>query len=376
MDPKGSPDGTKIHYHSTRDIENLAMAWTRKYNPKRPTVLPVRSTKGFPESGDLAFRNEVIGYKSKTPTAFVGIERRKYNTLPVKVFGLPGRRVFPPSAYLLDAEDRQRSPGLRKIRSKFGKDHPLIYQRQTDCYIVVVRKPDAPHLRVKDGRVEIIPGEDHCETYAYRLRAIGGASWERTVRPGETFRLPRAGRYAATAVEWCGLESPLSPPLTVNRGVEGRVCRDTPGDFRWTRDVWRVNGRIVSRQEALKAAEATREGVHLHDGVIARETWKGGSKASRVALNADGRPIRRLYYADGRRVKRSYMNPDGQLVSDELYGPDGFKTEYLRYSWKPGVKAVARHWWYDRGKPAKKTAGKRVVFDFTAKSGAPGARTK
>ena len=68
-------------------------------------------------------------------------------------------------------------------------------------------------------------------------------------------------------------------------------------------------------------------------------------------------------------MKRRYTKPDGELVSDELFGPDGFKTEYLRYSWKSGVKAVARHWWYDRGKPVKKTAGKRVVFDFTGRAG-------
>lgn len=39
-----------------------------------------RSTKSFPNSGDITYRREVIGYKSKAQTSFIGLTRGKYKT--------------------------------------------------------------------------------------------------------------------------------------------------------------------------------------------------------------------------------------------------------------------------------------------------------
>jgi len=37
-------------------------------------------------------------------------------------------------------------------------------------------------------------------------------------------------------------------------------------------------------------------------------------------------------------------------------GPDGWKTEYVYYYTRPGIMGVEySHWWYDHGRPIKKT---------------------
>ena len=41
----------------------------------------------------------------------------------------------------------------------------LLYQREVDVYVSVVRLPDPPHLRSTVASTELIPGENHWETF-------------------------------------------------------------------------------------------------------------------------------------------------------------------------------------------------------------------
>ena len=367
-DAKGSPDGTKVHYHSTRGLENAVCAYVTKYDRrKQPDVIHVKSTKGFPESGDLVARYEVIGYRKKTATTFEGLTRLTYGSRPAPDLVRKVRVLWPLSAFVLSGEEKARAhPNSSMLRAGIKKDNPLLYQRQTNCYAVVARLPFRPHLRKKGGRVEIIPGENHCETRGYRLLRGGKPVSDKLVAPGESFRLPGPGAYAATAVEWSGLESEPSLPLKVGGGASGVVLDEKPKGFSWTRDVWKVKDRPTSRASAMKAPGATMELVHLHDGVIAKETWRGGQRVERVDLNEDGKPIRLCKFAKGRMVERVYRTPTGLISSREFYGPDGFKTEYVKFYTRPDrVGREYDHWWYDHGKPVKRTKRKKVMFDAT-----------
>ena len=382
IDPKGSPDGTKIHYHSTRNIEHLPVARITKYEPdKAGGVIHVDSTKGFPESGDVVSRWEVIDYSKKTPTTFEGITRQTLGTR--KTLGrLGGRKaniLFPLSSYLLIGEQRKRArPNATMVRGgKLPLTHPLVWQRQTDCYVVVTRLPFPPHLRMTGAWVELIPGENHWETRGYRILRNGKPVSTRLVKPGDKFSLPGPGAYTAVAVEWSGLESPPSAPLSAAVRIRGRVLKEKPGDFSWTREAWKVRGKAVSSSAAVKAPEAEMEVVHRHDGVIAREEWRNGARVSRVDLNREGKPIRHQWFEKGARSKQVYRSPEGRLASVELFGPDGFKTEYIRYHTDPlrGGR-VYEHWWYARGRAVKRIKRGSVLFHVRGNSKAAGKSAK
>ena len=371
IDPKGSPDGTKIHFHSTRDLENVRMARITKYDPKAPDVMHVDSTRWFPDRGDFVRGSEVVGYKSKTPTAFRGLTRRKYETRAAKRFGYPDSPVFPLSMYVLSGRDKARA-GVDYAMSRAGlpKSHPLMYQRQTDCYIVVVRLPFQPHLRLTAKGVELIPGEHHWETRGYRVLRDGRPFKKVLVKPGETFALSAPATYTAVAVEWSGLESPPSLPLKITSRRKGAVLLGKPDDFFWTRERWCVAGMDAARSAALAAPRSDMELMHLHDGLIAREHWQSGRRISRVDLNEQGKPIRFQFFRNGKLLQRIYRSPAGHLISKELYAPDGWKTEYIRYYTRPGDRGKEyEHWWYDHGRPLKRVKRERVIFDTTASQG-------
>jgi len=366
IDPKGSPDGTKIHYHSTLDLENAVRAVITKFDPKAPQVIHVESTAGFPDSGDLACRWEALGYESKTATTFEGVTRQKYGTRLVPWLG--GRKaptLLPLSAFLLTEAEKARSkPDGAMVKAGVAQDNPLLYQRFTDCYVVVARLPDPPHLRLRDDVIELIPGENHWETRGYRLSRDGTPLKQELLAASERFELTAPGRLTATAVEWSGLESPPSLELEVEAPAAGLVLSEPPPDFSWTRQVWRVQDAEVSRDQAMAAPESVLELVHLHDGVIARETWRNGQRALRVDLNADGKPIRHREFRNGKLHKQVYRNPDGVLASEELFGDDGFKTEYISYYTRPGSEGrIYEHWRRQRGQLVKRVKRGKVVFE-------------
>ncbi len=365
IDPKGSPDGTKIHYHSTRDIENSPIARVTNYDPRQPDVIHVDSTDGFPESGGMVCSCEVVGYRKKTATTFEGLTRRKYGTRPAPDMVRKVRVIFPLSAFVLSEQDKARTrPDASMVRAGIAETNPLLYQRQADCYVVVTRLPDPPHLKLRDERVELIPGESHWETRGYRILCNGRPVTESLCQPGSTFALPIPGAYTAIAVEWSGLESPPSLPLDIQTGNEGRVLTGKPDDFAWTRPVWQVEGKMVSRADAMSAPQATMKLEHLHDGVIAHEEWVNGQRICRVDLNEQGKPIRRQEFQNGKLKKRTYTTPEGYLASEEFYGPDGFKTEYVRYYTREDRRGTEySRWWYEQGRPVRMTKrGQDLLF--------------
>ncbi|MBN1675002.1 MAG: hypothetical protein JXR37_28425 [Kiritimatiellae bacterium] len=376
INSKGSPDGTKIHFNTTCDIENLVMTGITKWDEKEPDVLHVESTAGFPASGDLVLdgkTKEVVGYERKTETTFEGLTRRKYDTRRADA---KTRLVSPLSRFLLSPADKARLGGKppRHMRGLFVRhglpaDHPLVFQRQSDCYVAVARLPFPPHLRARGGAVELIPGEAHWETRGYRLLRDGKPIGEELSSPGASFSIAAAGVYTAVAVEWSGLESPPSLPLSVRQPSAGRVLREKPADFEWARDVWKVAGKTVSEPEAGRAAQAVRETVHLHDGLIAREVWERGAKARHIDFNEQGKPIRHLDYEDGVLRKRYFKNPGGELGIVEWFGRDGFKTEYVMYDVvNPANKGGEKdHTWYDHGHVTRCVRAGKLVFDAKEK---------
>lgn len=173
-------------------------------------------------------------------------------------------------------------------------------QRSSDLYAAVVRLPDRPHLRLSGEDVELIPGENHWETYGYHVVKDGRKISDTPIRPGATLALSGAGAYTAAAVEWSGLESEQGVPLEIDDSAMLNVLESKPDDFSWTSDRYLVDGREVSQADSQRADESVRETVHLADGVIHRAWYRGGRVAERHDLNLAGEPTRRLHYEDGR----------------------------------------------------------------------------
>lgn len=353
-DPKGSPDGTKVCFVSNYDLKDAPLTLITENASAKDDVLHVESTEGFPESGALVVRREVVGYERKTATTFEGLTRQLYNTMYVNAN--EGRRVTSFEARCMTDEQWARLPGATSSMRNSIDDptSPLIRQRQTDVYVVVIRKPDRPHMRLAGGEVHLIPGEEHYETFGYHLLHNGRPITDTPVRSGSTLQLADPGEYQAVAVESSGVESDLSPALRVTRAVKLRVLADGPEDFSWTRDRWLVAGGEVSPEEAARAAEAVREIVHLHDGVIHREWHQRGVMVRRHDLNADAKAIRRLTYKNGKLSVREFYNPEGERVSQEIFTPDGYITDSIRYRYLDDRAYEYDHWYYDRGMPIRR----------------------
>jgi len=346
-DAKGSPDGTKIAFVSNYDLKDGPVTEiTQKVSGSR---LYVKSTNGFPEKGCLSLRDEVIRYESKTPTSFEGLTRRLYRKGSAKLY--PGRIVTSFEARCIRQEQRGKTTlPSRFARSGFpDRNSPLLWQRRTDIYLAVVRLPDRPHLWKTGESVELIPGENHWETYGYHVFRNGIKITSKPLRPGTSFTLSDAGRYTAKAVEWSGLESEHSLPLEIRTGAKLYIRSDKPADFSWIHDRWLVDGKEVSPKDAQQSPEAVKEIVHLVDGVIHRQWYSNGQISKRYDLNLEGKPIRRLFYQNGKLARREYHNRDGHHLSTEFFGPDGYITESVQYR----DSEQFSHWWYERGMPVR-----------------------
>lgn len=369
IDPKGSPDATKIHFHSTRELEGLAAAAVTGYDRDRPDVIEVKSTAEFPETGELVARWEVIGYERKTATTFEGLTRQKYGTRPAPDLVNKVRELLPLSAFVLSrGQSATAKPDPSMVHAGIDASNPLLYQRQTNCYIVVCRLPDRPHLRIAgEGKVELIPGENHWETRGYRLFRNGEAVSDTILEAGAVLAVSTPGEYSAAAVEWSGLESPVSLPLMVSKDATLTVLEEIPADFSPTRKVWEAGGKTVPEAKARRADRATMRLMHIHDGEIATEIWKHGVRTDCADLDRDGNPIRLREFTDGKLKKQIYRTPQGDLASEEFFAPDGgSKTEYIKYDIRPGrIGHVTRRWIHHEGRPVKLTSGGRVVFDRT-----------
>ena len=374
-DAKGSPDGTKIAFVTNYDLKDGPIAKiTRTLLPNTGQGLHVDSTQGFPESGRLSIRNEVIGYKSRTATTFEGLTRGMYGTLrprlPQRLAWLeskrrtsarPLRRGWPVTSLdwrLIPEDQRKGMKTARRFTRKNFRDKgsPLMWQRQTDLYVAVVRRPDRPYLRGTTGSVELVPGENHWEILGYHILRDGKRQTKEPVRPGTAFPLREAGTYTASAVEHSGLESLPSAPLEVRRASRLLVRREKPDDFSWTSDRWLVGGRPVTAARAKAAPASIREIVHLYDGVIHREWYKNGRLAKRHDLNHEGKAIRRRFYTNGRLARRQYHMRDAFHRSTEWFDADGFITEAVQFRMRRGKRLKLGHWWFIKGTPVKHVA--------------------
>lgn len=341
-DPKGSPDGTKICFVSNYDLKDGPLTYTESVSKTDRDVLCVRSTDGFPDKGAVVLRREIVGYERKTKTTFEGLTRCLHGTTQVQPS--PGMPVTLFEARCLTDAQWQQIPGASPpMRHSIGDSNPvLLRQRQTDVYVAVVRKPDRPHLRLAGGAAQLVPGEEHYETFGYHLLRDGRRTTERPLSSGASVEL-QPGEYRAVAVEWSGLESEPSPPLRVEKPVKLQVLADAPKEFSWTSDRW-LEGRSM------------REIVHLHDGVIHREWYRGNALTSRHDLNAEGKAIRRLTFENGRLTQREYHDRDGKLLSREMFDAAGHIAEWIRFGDDDGKRVEIVHWWFERGMPVKQVS--------------------
>ena len=343
-DAKGSPDGTKVSFVTNYDLKDGPLAIVEGLDLKRKRLV-VNSTEGFPAKGRLTARDEIVGYDRKTPKSFEGLKRNLYGT--------GGKRLRCPRGMVITSFDARLIPEAQRAAVKLprlmthpkfaDKDSPLRWQRRTDLYVAVIRKPDRPFPRKRGRTVELVPGENHWETFGYHVLRDGKRITNAPVRPGATFALPGAGQYAAVAVEFAGLESEPSAALSLPAGAKLRILREKPKDFTWTSDRWIVNGKPA----------AVREIVHRYDGVIHREWYERGVIAKRHDLNAEGKPIRRLFYTDGRLARREYHSRTGFHLSTEHFDSDGYITEMLKWRERWGPKTIGQRWWYIKGTPVK-----------------------
>ncbi|MHC4175488.1 MAG: hypothetical protein ACYST5_21460, partial [Planctomycetota bacterium] len=331
IDLKGSPDGTKIAFISTYDLKDGPVA--RITQDAADDMVRVDSTEGFPQQGRLinasGFGGEVLGYERKTDTTFEGLSRGLYGTSSNASLR-SGRPLTSFETMLIPEQLRKGLPlpprGIRNVVK--DKDSPLMLQRSSDLYAVVVRLPDRPHLRLSGEDIQLIPGENHWETYGYHVYKDGTKITGEPLRPTTLLTsLPGSGTYTAVAVEWSGLQSKPSLPLKIQHRAALEVLTDKPGDFSWTHDRYLVQGKEVSQKQAWRSQEAVAETVHLHDGVIQRTWYRRGKTLKRHDLNLEGKATRRLFYRAGTLVRREYHDRNGNHVSTELFGPDGHITE-------------------------------------------------
>ena len=356
-DQKGSPDGTKTCFVTNYDLKNGPVTTiTRGASERTADRLEVASTDGFPDSGRLSLGTkggEIIGYKHKTAMAFEGLARRMHGT---RSASLSARKFVTSFEHRLIPEDKRgEAPASRLFTSSKFKDRgsPLIWQNRTDVYMLVLRQPDPPRLRGRTESAELIPGENHWETFGYRAYRNGKRLPNPPVRPGGTFEADKAGEYAFTAVEWSGLESEPSNVLKLKAGEKVRVLAEKPEDLDWFEDRWFVDGRPVKPATARPAEKAVREIVHLLEGVAHREWYEKGVIVRRYDLNRDGKATRRLYYEKDRLARREYYTAGGEHVSTEIFDADGYITESTLYRNDRGEKRAENRFWYDGGMPVK-----------------------
>jgi len=354
IDLKGSPDGTKIAFVSTYDLKDGPVA--RITQDAAGDIVHVDSTKGFPPQGRLinatGFGGEVLGYQRKSDTTFEGLSRGLYGTSSTASLR-KGRPLTSFEAMLIPEELRKDLPKPPRWIRNVVKDanSPLMLQRSSDIYVVVIRLPDRPHLRRSGEKAQLLPGENHWETYGYHVFKDGQRITNNPLHIGASLELAGEGTYTAVAVEWSGLESKPSLPLKITGRAVMEILSDKPSDFSWTYDRYLVQGKEGTQEEALRSHEAVAETVHLHDGVIQRTWYRQGKVVERHDFNLEGKAIRRLFYQAGTLIRREYHDRNGNHVSTDLFGPDGDITESIQHGSRPA------HWWYEHGVPVKYARG-------------------
>jgi hypothetical protein len=364
IDAKGSPDGTKIAFISNYDLKNGA--YTEITKEIRGDQFVVKSTKGFPEQGRLVavtgFHREVLSYDRKTDTTFEGLKRGLYGT-PVSSPEV-GQILTSFETRLISRDKWDGLPlPAKSIREIIpDEDSPLRKQRSSDIYVAVVRLPDRPFLRKIGDHLELIPGENHWETYGYHIYRGDRKITKSPIRPGTFYTFQESASYSAVAVEWSGLESEKSFALQIEAGELLRIREDEPSDFTWTTSRCSINGKVVTMYEMENSSEAVKEIVHRYDGVIHKEWYNWGQIVERHDLNLTGFPTRKLYYQNGTLSRREYHNEHGGHISTEYFDPEGYITESVQYNKMDGELRESSHWWYQKGAPIKNIS-RGAVFE-------------
>ena len=371
-DAKGSPDGTKICFVTNYDIKDgPATRLTKGFGKNETKRLDVESAEGFPEQGEIDVRGEVLSYSRKTPAAFLDLKRRLYNT-PTR-YGMRRGHVVTAFKHRLMTDEERRLRGVSPAKYlEPDLTTPVAWQRQTDVYVAVVRRPDPPCLRLRGGRLELIPGENHYETRAYRLERDGQRIPAPLLVPGASLRLQAPGAYTARAVERSALESPPSRPARLTRPTLLTVLKEKPGDFSWTEERWSVNGVAADKAKALKGPTAEKRTVHLADGVIRVETYAKGVLIRRDDLNRNGQATRRVFYKNGVRARREYWvyhphyTGGAARRSLEIFGPKGHLRESASWRFDAKGKPVRNRerWVYDANGQAVQYLRGRTLFTF------------
>ena len=398
-DAKCSPDGTKVVFASNYDLANGPRTRVQYHQPGSDT-LQVESTAGFPPQGRLTIGREVVGYNGIQGNRFVGITRNMYRTTAESTGGLTGdmieafRNRTSMKAFLKDYPvTKEQVEQLKRVNAEVptqirghvysfdmrvippaqrgpasgwfadpGFPEPgseLAWQNQTDVYAALVRNPDAPYLLLQDGRLTLVPGEHHRETRGYYLLLDGVRLTPALLQPGDPLDIAAGGQVRAVAVEWSGLESGQSHPVTVQAGTPVDVLADKPADFDWSQDRWLVAGQEVTESEARAAAASVREIVHRYDGVIHRENWQYDELQMRDDLRDNGETIRRQYYADGRLLRREYHGRGRGLRTTERFDEQGYIYEVIQHNTNGSEKSRTR---FDRGTPVEHTGGALLVY--------------
>jgi hypothetical protein len=336
-DPKGSPDGTKIGFVTNYPLDTGPVTRITKVNDDS---LEVVSTEGFPDHGGIVVKREIITFKRKTPTRFHGLIRNAHNT---EGSNLRQNQVVTSfeSRCLTDKQFLSlEKPNVSLANAVNDLDSPLMRQRMTDMHLVVVRRPDRPHIRLRGDSIELIPGENHREIMGYHL-VLGEERFTREpLPPGASFALAQPGVWRAIAVEHSGLESEPSLPIDLSVGKLA-VLTSKPTNFSWT---------------GTQEKDGLIETVHLHDGVIRREWFEGDTLVRRHDLNATGQAIRRTTFNNRLIATREYYNHDDLLVSREIFDGSGFVSEQARFlpHSKDGSRVIPReNWYYERGMPIR-----------------------
>ena len=336
-DPKGSPDGTKVGFVTNYPLDTGPVTRITKVGTDD---LEVASTEGFPDQGEIVVRREVIQYERKTLTSFAGLIRKAHNTEGSNlrqnqiVTSFKARCLTDKQFHSLE----EPHTGLTKAVNDLAS--PLMRQRMTDMHLVVVRRPDRPHLRLTSDSIELIPGENHRETFGYHLLLGEERITQKPIVPGDSFTLKQSGVWRAIAVEHSGLESEPSLPIKLPAGKLA-ILSSTPSDFAWT---------------STRERDGVLETIHLHDGVIRLEWYENGVLTRRHDLNATGKATRRIHYNNGRIATREYYKPDGHLVSREIFDESVSVAERIRFLPEPkgGVRDILRETWhYNRGMPIR-----------------------
>ncbi len=360
-DAKGSPDGTKVAFVSTYDLKDGPVTVVTKDLVGDNII--VQSTEGFPNKGRLVqvdgFRREVISYENKTETSFKGIKRGLYGT-PGDGTITAGRTITSFESRIIPLSMRDNLPLPSKTIQKLVKNtnSPLRYQRSSDLYSVVVRKPDAPYLRKFDSKIELIPGENHWETMGYILFRNGEKVATKLYQPGETITLTKSGNYQAMAVEYSGLEGKKSSPLKINAGSKIKILKETPSNFSWISSRYLVAGKSVTAQTASLADETIKEIIHLYDGIISKEWSSNGIITKKYDLNPEGKPIRKLFYTNGILNRREYWDKNNNHISTELYNSKGDMIKSIHINCE-GSK-IDTEWDYVNKYPVKCSKNKGV----------------